>query len=1048
MRSTTLTLLLSLLLAAQAHAGKSVTVEQLSGEVGSLGRQSDSKAAQKLRDLQLTERLSAKKLAAFEAALPGPDSRRSLAALADQAEFLDPPPAEIPNQPAPSVAQQRDIIAKSIDYVQATLHRMPNLFANRDTIRFEDIPPGLRDESTDTIVPYQPLHPVSRSVETVHYQDGQEFIQNQAAQRDGSNPVATGMMTYGEFGPIFPVVYGDLPKGNLRWSHWEQGETGLESVFRFDVPKAASHYQVEFCCVRRLLFQESSAYHGELTVDPANGTILRMTLIADLEKRAQIAEADLMVEYGQVELGGRKYFCPVRSISVSRAPGEVERIAPVHAQILSLDQATSTNQAGEGAPLQTMLNETTFDNYHLFRADAQILSASNSGAESLPNAPADASSKSANSPSATVTPQANDSSGSAAPAAPIHDAAAEGAAKSESAAPATTQLSGASAKAPAAPIANPEIAVAAPAPIPNTPGPLPAASDKSSFSLSVNVRLVDVDVSALDARGRPANGLSMNDFEVRDNGRKQTIRALSHVSSAASPMTQGPESAVEGAVYSNRPQVLSDTSLQPAQAQVLTSSTIFLFDESSVGFADLSYAREQVLQFLDRLPKSEPVGLYVRSGPSFRILAEQTTDHATLVSVLRKWAPTAQDLARAQEEETRNRQQFDYVDSPSELQYVNGNTGGMNTPTSDPLSTAMINSGGNTTPDPRLTKEGQNPQLDALAALIGVAANLNAIPGHKNLVWVASDNVLANWTDQAPGMDRGANSIGKLTPGVEEALNDAHVSLYALDASQLEAVAADASLATRSVELNPAVSSEFPNAPGAESVNGGRQTAEMQQDTHAGQPAIQNLVRATGGETFRRSGNMLGELNSVIEDGDATYMLSFSPDTEPDGKYHQLTVAVPAPQGIKLRYRTGYLYSKEPSSLKDRLAQAVWRPQDESEIGLNAHWVYASQGAAISLNIAGSDIGMARQGDLWTDKLDIFLVQRDDTGTRAQTKEQTLALNLKPETYQKVLHDGIPFAEYVEHKQNFGTTRIIVVDENSGRMGSVTLPVMLERASQ
>jgi hypothetical protein len=149
-----------------------------------------------------------------------------------------------------------------------------------------------------------------------------------------------------------------------------------------------------------------------------------------------------------------------------------------------------------------------------------------------------------------------------------------------------------------------------------------------------------------------------------------------------------------------------------------------------------------------------------------------------------------------------------------------------------------------------------------------------------------------------------------------------------------------------------------------------------------------------------------------------------------------------------LRYRTGYLYSKEPSTLKERLRQAVWQPQDESEIGLRAHWDHASQGAAISLSIAGSDIDLVQKGDLWTDKLDIFLVQRDDTGTRARTKVQSLALNLKPETYQKVLRDGIPFAEYVEHKQTIGTTRIIVVDENSGRLGSVTLPVLPDRASQ
>ena len=104
----------------------------------------------------------------------------------------------------------------------------------------------------------------------------------------------------------------------------------------------------------------------------------------------------------------------------------------------------------------------------------------------------------------------------------------------------------------------------------------------------------------------------------------------------------------------------------------------------------------------------------------------------------------------------------------------------------------------------------------------------------------------------------------------------------------------------------------------------------MQQDTHAVRPAIQHLAQATGGQSFRRSGNVLGELDSVVADGDAAYLLSFSPDTQPDGKYHQITVTVPARPGIKLRYRTGYLYSKEPSTLKDRMTQAVWQPQDET----------------------------------------------------------------------------------------------------------------------
>jgi VWFA-related protein len=500
----------------------------------------------------------------------------------------------------------------------------------------------------------------------------------------------------------------------------------------------------------------------------------------------------------------------------------------------------------------------------------------------------------------------------------------------------------------------------------------------------------------------------------------------------------------EPVLYSNRPQAVGKT--LSADAPAPESTTILLLDPTSLSFADLTHAREQILKFLEKLPTAEPVALYVRTGAGFHILAEETADHAALSSALRKWMPTAPDLARAQEEERRNRQQFDYVQSPSEMPYVNGNTGGtMTQPNADPLTTVMTNAGGNTTSDPKLVREGANPAREALAALIGVAANLDAIPGHKDLVWVASDNVLAIWTDQAPGIDRGANPLGGLILRVQEALNDAHVSLYPLDASQFEGTATDASLANSSVQLNPAVSSQYPSAGAGESVTSGRATAEMRQDMHATEPAMQHLAQATGGRSFPRSGNLAGDLKSVIADGHAAYLVSFAPDTPPDDKYHRLTVTVPEQHGLTLRYRAGYLYTKEPATLKERFRQAVWQPQDETEIGLRAHWDHASEGAAVSLDIAATDIGLAQQRGRWIGKLDVFLVQRDNTGTHATVKEETLVLDLKPETYQKVLHDGIPFAEYIPQKQS-GTVRIIVVDENSGRLGSVTLPTALERA--
>lgn len=391
-----LLLLLSVLLAVpSACAEQGVTVDQLNGVIVSSQKMKDAKLAGRLYSLQLTQRLTDKKLAELEAEAPGPESRQALVALADQAEFLDLSPAEIPTQPAPSVDQQRAIIAKSVSYAEATLNRLPNLFARRDTTHFEDSPPVMQDSGNSqsgNLSTYQPLHPVAHSAETVLYRKGKEVVQAGAEKQGESTQTPIGMITYGEFGPIFSVLYGDLPKGNLRWSHWEQGTAGLDAVFRFDVPKTDSHYLVRYCCISGRVFQEFPAYHGELTIDPSNGTILRVTLIADL-KGDPLTKSELMVKYGTVELGGKKYFCPVRSISVSRAPVQgKQRVGGgiyFNAEITANIQGRAGGPEVEGA-LQTMVNETTFDQYHLFRGDVKVLTNGATKNGSSENAPTDA----------------------------------------------------------------------------------------------------------------------------------------------------------------------------------------------------------------------------------------------------------------------------------------------------------------------------------------------------------------------------------------------------------------------------------------------------------------------------------------------------------------------------------------------------------------------------------------------------------------------------------------------------------------------------------
>jgi len=217
--------------------------------------------------------------------------------------------------------------------------------------------------------------------------------------------------------------------------------------------------------------------------------------------------------------------------------------------------------------------------------------------------------------------------------------------------------------------------------------------------------------------------------------------------------------------------------------------------------------------------------------------------------------------------------------------------------------------------------------------------------------------------------------------------------------------------------------------------------AEMQQDARPIQGAIRHLADATGGKVFRRSGGISDELKGVVEDGHAAYQLSFYPQGPADGQFHTITVNLTTYQkGVSLRYRTGYLYAKEPATLKERFQQAVWLPTDANQLALSAQPVAFQGGLRVKITIAASDLALQEESGRSTGNLDVFLVQRDDPDQKAQLEGRRLRLQLKPSTLQDLQKNGLQVERTVQLKPSVTSLRILVVDENSGRMGSITIP--------
>jgi len=347
-------------LAMPAMATKPVKVHELEEMVQDSSGFSDRRLSHRIGDLTLTERLSAERFESLYEALPGKRSRQSLTQLAAMSAFLPLPEGNEINPATPTVIEQLALLSLAVNYAKETLPKLPNFFASRDVQRFVEFKPvGPHGESTEKL--YDALHPLDQGKDIVLYRDGKEVVDAGDRKHRGGGS-AGGLTTHGLFGPILGVVLTDAGHGELQWGHWEE-RTGHDSdhaenhavaVFRYSVPRAKSHYEVDFCCFTLPLgmqeqFKRYSAYHGEITIDPANGAILRLMIVADMDAADPVRVSDISVDYGYLPIGGANYVCPTRSVSLLVA-------------------------SKEGAGMQeTTLNDTVYSDYHRFGSESRVL---------------------------------------------------------------------------------------------------------------------------------------------------------------------------------------------------------------------------------------------------------------------------------------------------------------------------------------------------------------------------------------------------------------------------------------------------------------------------------------------------------------------------------------------------------------------------------------------------------------------------------------------------------------------------------------------------
>jgi hypothetical protein len=368
-------------MALQAGAAKRLTVAQLEQTLtaAEAAHKTDAEIARLIVNTELSERLSETTAERLNAQLnAGSDIAQALALLVDRSAFLDLPANELPDTAAPDEATQGRMLEAARSYVAQALPRLPNFLATRTINRYDDSPQAVQNGGWPTRAGLHLVGTSSREVSVRDERENQPPTQGSAVWKE-----QIGLISGGEFGSTLGMILADAAEGKMSWSHWEQAAAGTAAVFQYSVPKSASHFEIlgtqegqaaleghavptgrrgvagigvtpsAVGATKAKIVRTKPGYHGSIWLDPASGTILRITMEADAKDSALFRRAAIMVQYGQVQIGDSSFICPVRSLALSMATANAETVT--------------------GDAPSEWLNETLFTGYHRFASTTRII---------------------------------------------------------------------------------------------------------------------------------------------------------------------------------------------------------------------------------------------------------------------------------------------------------------------------------------------------------------------------------------------------------------------------------------------------------------------------------------------------------------------------------------------------------------------------------------------------------------------------------------------------------------------------------------------------
>ena len=531
----------------------------------------------------------------------------------------------------------------------------------------------------------------------------------------------------------------------------------------------------------------------------------------------------------------------------------------------------------------------------------------------------------------------------------------------------------------------------------------PSDSSQPTATIRSNPRLVLLNVVVTNSKGEPVHGLNQHDFSVFEDGKAQSIRSFEeHSRLPSEPIKPTPPLDLGPNVYTNFVSVPKDN-----------VTNILLLDVLNMSGGELVHAKAELLKTLQKLPAGQQFALFLM-GTQLYMIQSLTSDKAAMYAAASQIAGKAHPAyvdARTFSTQIGELRETPLVNNPAAFQ-------------------ALVTSLG-TEQDIKFEARSQYT-FDGLSQL---ARAMAVIPGRKNLIWITSGFPFDPTRYDGSNLTR-----------LSAQLAASQIAVYPIDARGVNVAQPDGS--TRDSEIFSGFSDQM-----------GTFLAGLSEEVRSTYQTMFTIAAETGGRAYINQNDFLTAISRITEGGSNYYVLAYRPtNANWDGKFRKIQVKTPR-RDFKLLYRTGYFAVEDPLRLT--------RKEDRDHALMVA--MQPSQPPATTLIVKTRVIppdapDKPVQLDYLVDVADLFTIEDPsakgkktievifvanavDPRGRGDSHSWTVKASLSDSDLKAMLKTGLQIHQDVVFKPGSYQLRLGVLDRNSGKVGTLDVPVTIAEAA-